>query len=383
MRFSSRARGVAESATLRLSNELARLRAEGADVIGFLEGEPDLPVPAPVLKATQDALRAGDTRYSRSAGLPELKAAIARKLKDENGVTADPQDVLVTNGAKQAVYELLQALCDPGDEVIVPAPYWVTFPEAVQLAGAKPAFVPPGPGMSLNVEAVNKAWSPRTRAVIVNSPNNPSGAVFGAEELGAVVELAASRDAVVISDEAYEGLVYDGAHVSPASLGEHGASAVVTVQTFSKSFGMTGYRVGCAAGPRELIAATARLHGHVTGNVCTFAQRGALAALGLGRAHRESWRAEHRKRRDLAFQLASKVFDVTKPTGGLFLFADARRHFGPGREDSAALASYLLREAGVAVVPGSACGLEGFLRISFSTSEAKLREGFARLEKAL
>lgn len=383
MRFSNRSRAVSESETLRLSNAVTRLRAEGRDVVSLLEGEPDLAVPEHVLRATTDALRAGRTRYSSSTGLAELKAAVARKLTDENGVPAAPENILIANGAKQAVYEVLQALCDPGDEVLIPAPCWVTFPEAVKLAGAMPVLVETGADHQLDLAALERSVTPKTRAIILNSPNNPTGAVYPEASLRAVAALAAKRDFTIIADEAYEALVYDGGkHVSVASLGVETAARTVTIQTFSKSFAMTGYRIGYLAGPVELVQAVARVHGHVTGNACTFAQLGALAALGLGEKHRASWRAAHQARRDLAHSLASKLFNCPKPQGGLFLFADARRHLGKRFAGSSALANHLL-ENGVAVVPGSAFGREGFLRISFSSPEAVLREGFARLEKAL
>jgi aspartate aminotransferase len=383
MRFSSRSLAVAESETLRLSNAVTRLRAEGRDVVSLLEGEPDLAVPEPVLRATADALRAGRTRYSSSTGLAELKAAVARKLKDDNGVSAAPENILIANGAKQAIYEILQALCDPGDEVLIPSPCWVTFPEAVKLAGAKPVLVETGPDHQLDLAALERAVTPKTKALILNTPNNPTGAVYPEKDLRALAALAEKRDFILISDEAYEALVYDGGkHVSVASLGAEAAARTVTVQTFSKSFAMTGFRIGYLAGPADLVEAVARIHGHVTGNACTFAQFGALAALGLGAEHRASWRAEHQKRRDLAHALAGKLFDCPKPQGGLFLFADARRHLGKRFQGSSEIANHLL-ERGVAVVPGSAFGREGFLRLSFSSPENVLREGFSRLEKAL
>ncbi len=384
MKFSSRTRAAAESATLRLSAEAARLRAEGADIVRFLEGEPDLPVPEPVLRATEAALRSGRTRYSASTGLAELKAAISRKLRDENGVPAAPENILVANGAKQAIYETLQALCDPGDEVLIPSPCWVTFPESVKLAGATPVLVDTDASHRLDIEALEKAVTARTRAIILNTPNNPTGAVYSEASLRAVAALAIRRDLTIISDEAYESLVYDGArHFSAAALGPEAAARTVTIQTFSKSFAMTGYRVGYAAGPADFIQAAGRVHGHLTGNVCTFAQLGAVAALDLGAAHREAWRAAHQKRRDLAFELGSRLFGGAKPAGGLFFFADARRHLGGKLKDSEALARHLLAQGRVAVVPGSAFGREGFLRLSFSSPEAVLREGFARMEKVL
>jgi len=384
MRLSSRAQGVAESATLRLSLEAARLRESGVEVLSMLEGEPDLPVPQPVIKATEDALRAGRTRYSASTGLAELKAAIVEKLRVVNGIAAAPESLIVTNGAKHAIYEALQALCDPGDEVLIPSPCWVTFPEAVKLAGATPVPVDTDAAHQLDLEALEEAVTSNTRAIILNTPNNPTGAVYSETSLRALLALAIRHDLTVISDEAYEGLVYDGARaVSFASLSAEALARTVTVQTFSKSFAMTGYRVGFMAAPPDFIKGAAGIHSHLTGNVCTFAQAGAAAALQLGAAHRDAWRAAHQERRDLAFELGAKLFACSKPQGGLFLFADARKRLGGRHADSAALAKHLLDAARVAVVPGSAFGREGFLRLSFSSPPDVLREGFARIARAL
>jgi aspartate aminotransferase len=384
MRLSSRAQGVAESATLRLSLEAARLRESGVEVLSMLEGEPDLPVPASVLQATEAALRAGRTRYSASTGLAELKLAIARKLRETNGVSAAPENLIVTNGAKHAIYETLQALCDPGDEVLIPSPCWVTFPEAVKLAGATPVLVETDDAYQLDIEALEEAVTSRTRAVILNTPNNPTGAVYSETSLRALLALAIRHDLTVISDEAYEGLVYDGSRqVSFASLSAEALARTITIQTFSKSFAMTGFRVGFLAAPAGFVKGAAGIHSHLTGNVCTFAQAGASAALELGAAHRDAWRAAHQERRDVAFELGSRLFGCLKPQGGLFLFADARGHLGGKRKDSAALAKHLLDAARVAVVPGSAFGREGFLRLSFSAPPAVLRDGFARVARAL
>ncbi|MBI2789540.1 MAG: pyridoxal phosphate-dependent aminotransferase [Elusimicrobia bacterium] len=380
MRLSRRAEAVAESATLRLSAAAARLRAGGREVLSLLEGEPDLPVPPAVREATRRALARGDTRYSDAAGLPELRALIARKLRAADGIAVEPEDVLVTNGAKQAVYEALQTVCGPGDEVLIPSPYWVTFPEAARLAGARPVFVPTR-AHQLDLDAVARAVTPRTRAIIINSPNNPTGAIYPPAALRALGRLAARRDFVIVSDEAYEAFVYDRApHASAASFAPQ---RTITVRTFSKSFSMTGFRVGFLAAPPEIARAARRIHGHVTGNVCTFAQRGAIAALGLGPAELERRRAVFQRRRDLAYALASRRFDCVKPRGGLFVFADARRLLGKRFKDSAALAEHLLEKAGVSVVPGSACGMEGFLRVSFTSPEPVLREAFSRFEAAL
>jgi aspartate aminotransferase len=260
----------------------------------------------------------------------------------------------------------------------------VTFPEAVKLAGGVPIMVPTGSDHGLDLETLERAATSKTKAIIINSPNNPTGAVYSEATLSAVVALAQTRDLTIIADEAYEALVYDGTrHVSTASLSAEASARTVTIHTFSKSFAMTGYRVGYLSGPAAIVKAAGRLHGHTTGNVCTFAQHGALAALALGSAHREAWRLAHQRRRDVAFELGTKLFDCVRPAGGLFLFVDARRHMGSRFPDSSALAAHLLDKGRVGVVPGSAFGREGFLRLSFSGSEAVLREGFARLEKAL
>ena len=383
MRLSNRALSIAESETLRLASELAGLRRSGQDVVSFLEGEPDLPVPEPIQQATIQALLSGQTRYSNSSGLPELKALIVKKLEDQNKIKVADENMLIANGAKQALYDALQALCDQGDEVIICKPYWVTFPEAARLAGATPVFVETL-DHQLDLGKIAAAITHKTKAIILNSPNNPTGAVYSKAALKEVATLAVKHDFFIISDEAYEHLVYDGLrHESIAALGNQAAKKTITIQTFSKSFSMTGFRVGYLAAHAEIVRAISRLHGHVTGNVCTFAQHGAIAALALDQNYFEERRAIFQKRRDLAFALALRSFDCAKPQGAFYLFADVRRYLGRQFEDSAQLAAHLLRKGRVAVVPGAACGMEGYLRISFSTSEENICKGFERIEGAL
>ena len=254
MKLSSRSLAVAESATLLLSAEAARMRAEGVDIVGLLEGEPDLPVPAPAIQAVEAALRKGLTRYSAATGLSELKAAIARKLEEENGLIVTPDNILIANGAKQALYEVMQTLCDPGDEILIPGPCWVTFPEAVKLAGGVPVLVETDATHQLDMAALEAAVTPRTKAIILNTPNNPTGAVYSEASLRGVLALAGRHDLTIVSDEAYESLVYDDRrHVSIASLSAAAAARTITLQTFSKSFAMTGFRVGFLAGPSEFV----------------------------------------------------------------------------------------------------------------------------------
>jgi aspartate aminotransferase len=383
MRIAERALALSPSATLTLAVELKRRQRLGQDVVNFLEGEPGLPVPQRVLAATAAALRQGRTRYSESSGLPELRAAIARRLR-RSGVAAGPENVVVGNGAKQMIYETLQALCGPGDEVLIPSPYWVTLPEAARLAGATPVFVKTRPDHQLDLEALSRAVTRKTRAIILNSPNNPTGAVYGKADLRRVGELAVRKGLWIVSDEAYGSFVYDGArHVSMASLSPAIAARTVTAQTFSKTYSMTGFRIGYVAAPKPVAAAIAGIHGHVTGNACTFAQVGALAALETTDAELEKRRAVFERRRDLACALAMPLLDFVEPRGAFYLFCDARKLLSRKVPDSAALARRLLERARVAVVPGSAFGAEGYIRLCFAGPEAETREGFGRLAAAI
>ncbi len=383
MRLSSRARGARASTTLQLSIEVAALRRAGIAVVSLLEGEADLPAPPEVKAAIRHALQKNFTRYSNSSGLLELKSSIARKLWRDNGIKAAADDILVTNGAKQAIYCALQTLCGPGDEVVIPAPFWVSFPEAARLACATPIFVKTV-GHHLDVDLIARSITRRTKVIILNTPNNPTGAVYAKEELQAIVQLARKHDCFIIADEAYEQLVYDGRkHVSLAGLNPEAAKRAITVQTFSKSYSMTGLRIGYLVAGHEILQAATRIHGHMTGNACTVIQHGALAALSLDRKYHDKRRAIFERRRDLAYAEAANIFDCLKPRGGFFLFADARRYLNPRRKTSADLARHLLEKAHVAVLPGSACGLEGYLRISFSGPEKMISEGFKRMREAL
>jgi aspartate aminotransferase len=253
----------------------------------------------------------------------------------------------------------------------------------VRLAGAEPVYAL-SMEQGLDVDAVGRAITRRTRGVVINTPNNPTGAVYSREQLKDLAALAKKRDLFILSDEAYEKLVFDGGrHVSLASVSPEAAKRTITVQTFSKSWSMTGFRAGYLAAAPDVSAAIARVHSHVTGNVAVFVQRAALAALALGPAHDERLRATYEKRRDLACALAAPLFTFREPSGGFFVFVDARRYLGRRFKDSASFADALLSQARVAAVPGSACGVEGYLRLSFSGSEAAVREGFARLARFL
>lgn len=381
--LSERINAIAESSTTQLMGLVQQLKAEGKQIISFNAGEPDFNAPEPILQATVKALQAGKTKYGAVPGEPLLREAIAKKVREENGITADAANILIANGSKQILYMIFQALCNPGDEVIVLKPYWVTFPEGIKLAGGVPVFVDTIDHQP-DVEAIAAAITSRTKAILVNTPNNPTGAVYSREALMAIGQLAAEKGIHVISDEAYEGLVYDAArHISMASLSPEIADWVITTQTFSKSYCMTGFRVGYLVARADLVKTINRMHSHLTGNVCTFAQYGALAALEMDPAIMQQMQQTFQRRLDLAYPLCTELFDCVRPAGAFYLFPDVSRWIGERFADDDALAAHLLKEAHVAVVPGSAFGAPNHLRLSFSTDDASIEQGFAQIKQAL
>ncbi len=383
MPLSQRILQISESSTTKLMGQVQKLKAAGSPIISFNAGEPDFNSPEPILKATIEALQTGKTKYGGVAGEPALRAAIAKKVMTENGIAAQAENVLVANGSKQILYLLFQAICDPGDEVIVLKPYWVTFPEGIKLAGGVPVFVDTQDHQP-DLDAIRAAITPKTKAILINSPNNPTGAVYSEADLRAIGNLALEHQVYVISDEAYEGLVYDQAkHISIAALDPAFEPWVLTSQTFSKSYCMTGFRVGYLVAPVEMIKVINQMNSHLTGNVCTFAQYGAVEALQMDTSIMADMQQTFQKRFELAYPLCTEIFDCVKPEGAFYLFPDASRYLGERFADDNALAEFLLEVAQVAVVPGSAFGAPGHLRISFSTSEQQITEGFARIKQAL
>ncbi len=383
MTLSDRILQISESNTTRLMGIVNQLKAEGKQIVSFNAGEPDFDAPEPITAATIKALQEGKTKYGAVPGEPWLRAAIAEKVTKENGIPAKPENVLVANGSKQVLYNVFQALCNPGDEVIVFKPYWVTFPEGIRLAGGVPVFVDTVEHQP-DINLIREAITPKTKAILVNSPNNPTGAVYSREALFEIGKLAVEKQIYVISDEAYEGLVYDGEkHISLASLDPSFEPWVLTTQTFSKSYCMTGFRVGYLIAPKDVFKSINNLHSHLTGNVCTFAQYGALAALEMDPAIMQSMQETFQRRLDLAYPLCAELFDTVKPKGAFYLFPNVEKYLGDQFKDDDALTEYLLQEAQVAVVSGSSFGAPGHLRISFSTGEEAIKEGFARIKAAL
>jgi aspartate aminotransferase len=392
-RLSHKIEALGESATIALTARARRMQAEGIPVISFTAGEPDFPTPPHVKEAALRAIGSDFTRYTPSEGIGELREAAASKLSRENGIPTTADAVVVTAGAKQGIAHSLLALCNPGDEVLVLAPYWVSYPTLVRLADATPVIVPllrrdrfrPDP------ERIRRAITPRTRALILNSPCNPTGMVFTQEELEGIGEIASSAGLTVISDEVYEKFLYGGAlHVSPAAL-EAFDTPVVTVNSVSKSYAMPGWRIGYCTGPRPLMEAVARIQGHVASCVNSVAQKAATAAL-AGPTDSTGWMtAEFERRRAIVIRSLAEIPDVeiVPPQGGMFVFLGVERLLGHVAAEgevimtSDGLARHLLEARGVGVIPGSAFGEEGGLRLSYCCAEPQLGEGLRRVREGL
>ena len=391
--LSDRVQRLGLSPTLRIGALAQKLRAEGVDLVDLSVGEPDFPTPDAIVEAGAAALAAGHTKYAPSDGVPALRAAIAAMLREERGVAWDASNVLVSPGAKSSLYNVAMALLSSDDEVIIPSPFWVSYPEQALLAGARPVFVATreSDGFQLAPEDLAGAITSRTRALVLNAPSNPTGAVYDVERLREIARICVDHDVIVISDEIYSRLVYDGArYVSIASLGEEIRERTVIVDGFSKAYSMTGWRLGWAAGPRDLIEACSRVQSHVTSGAATFTQMAALVALDRCAPDVERMRAEFQQRRDLVVAGLRRIpgLTCTLPGGAFYAFPNVRRYLGRYVGDTAIhgttdLAEYLLEEARVAVVPGEAFGSSSHLRLSFATSEERLREGLDRMAEAL
>ena len=329
-----------------------------------------------ILAATRDALQAGHTRYAAIPGLEPLRAALAASLKHHR-----TENVIITNGSKQALYSIFQVICNPGDEVVIPLPCWVSFPEQVKLAGGNPILVPTV-DHQLDLAALEHAIGPRTRAILINSPNNPTGAVYPHKDLQQVAALVRERGLYLVSDEAYADFVYDNQSFTSLTRLAELADRLIVTGSFSKSFNMTGFRVGYAIGPATVIKALTDLQSHLAGNVCTFAQYGALAALQGRRGPDRQKLATFQKKRDAAYQVASALFDCVKPGGAFYLFPNISGKLKRG-QSATDFAINLLKEARVAVMPGEAFGVDNHLRIAFAVSDENLTAGFERIREIL
>lgn len=393
-RISRRAGAIAESATLAIDARAKAMKASGEDVIGFGAGEPDFATPAYIVEAAAAACREPRFHhYSPTAGLPELREAIAAKTARDSGLQVRPSQVLVTNGGKHALYNAFATLLDPGDEVLLPAPYWVTYPESIALAGGVPVAVPTdeSSGFRAGVEQLEAATTQRTKALAFVSPSNPTGAVYPREEVEAVGRWAARRGLWVVADEIYEHLVYGDSrfHSMPVLVPELADRAVV-VNGVAKTYAMTGWRVGWLLGPSDVVAAAANLQSHATSNVCNVAQAAALAAVSGGLEATVAMREAFDRRRRHVHELLSAIPGVRciEPQGAFYAFPSltgvlGRELRGRRPRSSTELAQLILEEARVAIVPGEAFGAPGYARLSYALGDEDLVEGITRIAKLL
>ena len=376
MKLSSRIQGIEGSKTARFIPLLDALKRQGRSVISMAIGEPADDTPAPVIDATKRALDRQQTRYSDMAGLIDLRNALAGRFA---GCGLD--NIVVFNGSKQALYTIFQCICDPGDQVIIPVPCWVSFAEQVKLAGGEPVFVATA-DHQLDVDAMAAAVSGKTKAILINSPNNPTGAVYPRQDLERIARLAIQHDLMVIADEAYDFFVYDNLPRSSFYDLETVRDRLILTRSFSKHYAMTGFRVGYAVAPSAVATAMIRLQSHLTGNVCTFAQHGAMAALEMDDGLLIQRRADLQRKRDLAFNQVSGLFPCIRPQGAFYLFPDISGHLHQG-ETSGDFATRILEKSGVAVVPGEDFGMDGHVRICFAAPDDQLLAAFKRIREVL
>ncbi|MDN4171665.1 pyridoxal phosphate-dependent aminotransferase [Nocardioides sp. SOB77] len=391
-RVSQRIGAIAESATLKVDAKAKALKAEGRPVIGFGAGEPDFPTPDYIVEAAVEACRdPRNHRYTPAGGLPELKKAIAEKTRRDSGLEVDPAQVLVTNGGKQAIYEAFAAMLDPGDEVIVPAPYWTTYPESIRLAGGVPVEVlaDETQDYKVTVEQLEAARTERTKVLLFVSPSNPTGAVYTADEIRAIGAWVEEHGLWVLTDEIYEHLVYDGVETgSLPVLCPELADHTVVVNGVAKTYAMTGWRVGWIIAPKDLVKAAGNLQSHATSNVANVSQRAALAAIEGDLSAVDEMKQAFDRRRKTIVSMLNEIDGVVcpTPTGAFYAYPSVKgllgkEHDGRVIDSSVDLAEYILEKAEVAVVPGEAFGSPGYLRLSYALGDDDLVEGVSRLQK--
>jgi aspartate aminotransferase len=381
-KISQRAASLSPSLTLAVDSKAKQMKAEGIDVVGFGAGEPDFDTPQHIKDACAQALADGFTKYTPAAGIPELRQAIADKFKRENGLSYKASQIIVSCGGKHSCYNVIMATCEAGDEVVIPAPYWLSYPEMVKLAGATPVIIPTTDQTEFKVTPaqLRQAITPRTRLFILNSPSNPTGSLYTRDEIKALGDICVQKNVLIMSDEIYEKLVYDGAeHVSVAGLSPAHYEHTIITHGFAKAYSMTGWRLGYLAAPEPIAKAIDAIQSHSTSNPTSFAQKGAVAALNGPLDHLKVWLAEYAKRRAYAHKRLNAIPGITcvNSRGAFYLFPNISR-LGLKSTDFCAR---LLDEEKVAAVPGIAFGADEYIRISYATGMKDIEKGLDRLEK--
>jgi aspartate aminotransferase len=381
-RISRRAASLAPSLTLAIDSKAKQMKADGIDVVGFGAGEPDFDTPQHIKDACAQALADGFTKYTPAAGIPELRQAIADKFKRDNGLTYKPSQIIVSCGGKHSCYNVILATCEEGDEVVIPSPYWLSYPEMVKLAGARPVILPTTDKTEFKVtpEQLRAAITPRTRLFILNSPSNPTGSLYTRDEIKALGDICVEKGVLIMSDEIYEKLVYDGAtHTSVAGFSPAHYEHTIVVHGFAKAYSMTGWRLGYLAAPEPIAKAIDAIQSHSTSNPTSFAQKGAVAALNGPQDHLPVWLAEYARRRAYAWKKLNNIPGIScvNAKGAFYLFPNISE-LGLKSTD---FCSRLLEQEKVAAVPGTAFGADDYLRISYATNMANIEKGLDRLER--
>ncbi len=393
MKIAARLDSISPSATMAMKIKAEELAKQGKDVLSFAVGEPDFPTPEYICEAARQAIAEGFTKYTAASGITELKEAVVAAIERDLGVSYEPGEVLISNGAKHSLMNVFQTLVEPGDEVIVFAPYWVTYPDQIRFCGGKVKVIMTRgeDDFQPDLEEVRAAVTDRTVALLVNTPCNPSGAVYSREVIEGLAALAIERDLVIISDEIYKHIIFDGAeHVSPATLGDEAKEQTLIIDGVAKSYSMTGWRIGWLVGDRDFVAAAGRLQSQGTSCPNTIAQRAAVEALNGPQDSVEQMRRQFEARRDLVMDRIADIPGVrcSRPRGAFYVFPDVTEHYGRTLggakvEDSTAMAEYLLTEGLISTVPGAAFGADDYVRLSFACSTEEIEEGLARLKRTL
>ena len=393
MNYSKKAMNITPSITLAITAKAKELKGAGVDVVSFGAGEPDFNTPKNIMDAAIKSMEEGKTKYTPTSGIIELREAICKKLKEDNKLCYNSNQIIVSTGAKQCLADAFMAILNPGDEVIVPIPYWVSYPELIKLADGVPVFVE---GKEENdykytLESLNKVVNGNTKAIIINSPNNPTGTVYSIEELKEIAEFAKKHDLIIISDEIYEKLIYDGKkHVSVASLSEDAYNRTIVINGFSKSYAMTGWRLGYAAGNAEVIKLMTSVQSHVTSNTNSIAQYAGVEALNGPKDEIEKMVKKFEERRNLMIDRIKNItgLSVIRPEGAFYVMINLENYLGKSINEnvinnSVDFSRELLEHEKVAVIPGSAFGLDKYIRLSYATSEELILKGLDRIESFL